>query len=265
VRPADAVLAAHSAMALARHAPKSGARVLDSGCGSGETTLDLGRLVGSKGSVVGVDACAASIELARARARAARAANVTFVTGDAQNVTLETEPFDVAFARIGTAFFDDAEVALRMLRGSLRRGGRLLNLAWRALNANPWAALPREIALRRRLRPRQDRPSCLPRPFSMADHGSARSILECAGYVDVVVTIIDSPIALGTDLDEAIASLLDLGRAGEGEIVGETGEVERASVDARVADLRAVLAPYVTPRGVVMGSSSWCITATNPS
>ena len=44
-----------------------GARVLDVGCGPGFYCLELSEIVGSSGSVVGVDSSSAMLELARAR------------------------------------------------------------------------------------------------------------------------------------------------------------------------------------------------------
>jgi tRNA A58 N-methylase Trm61 len=133
----------HGALALARHAPRSGARVLDVGCARGETTLDLARLVGAKGSVVGIDACESRLAIARREARTVDARNVSFIRGDAIALQLGVGP------------------AAELLQGA--------------------------------------------------------------------------------------------------------GPAATAARGAIVADLRAALEPFVTARGVVMGSSAWCITAANPS
>ena len=49
-------LGLHGARALERHSPAQGARVLDVGCGFGDTTLEIARRVGASGEAVGVDA-----------------------------------------------------------------------------------------------------------------------------------------------------------------------------------------------------------------
>src|SRR5690606_8700394 len=45
----------HGEMALRRHPPAPGTRVLDIGCGYGDTTLRIAELVGPSGEAVGVD------------------------------------------------------------------------------------------------------------------------------------------------------------------------------------------------------------------
>ena len=252
--------APHSAFALAKHGPKTGDRVLDIGCGFGETTIDLGRLVGPKGSAIGFDCCDGFLDIARADAKAAKAENVSFVLADVQSHEFDGS-FDYAFARFGTMFFQAPKGALRNIRRSLKPGGRLVNITWRPLVTNTWMALPKEIALRH-LPPPGDGPSCGPGPFSMSDPEVVTAILEGAGFTNVALEAVDSPVVVGRDVEEAIAFQLELGPAGE--IVREAGELGKQKRDVLVADLRAALAPFVTPRGVVMDSSSWTITATNP-
>ena len=62
-------LAAHSNAALDRHAYPAGARVLDVGCGFGDSTRLIARRVGPRGEAVGVD-CAENFVNAPARRRA---------------------------------------------------------------------------------------------------------------------------------------------------------------------------------------------------
>ena len=60
---------ANSAQYLAPHLV-DGCRVLDVGCGPGTITAEMADLVGSSGSVTGMDASAEVVELARPRTRA---------------------------------------------------------------------------------------------------------------------------------------------------------------------------------------------------
>ena len=202
------------ALALAKHAPRSGARVLDVGCGRGETTLDLARLVGPKGSVVGLDTCETLVEIARREARTVDARNVTFVRGDADAFRVEeSESFDLFFTRFGTTSLGGPESALRNMRRALKPGGRLLNVAWRATALNPWVAVAAEIVLRHvppvpRTQAVDARQSGL---FSLADPDATRALLERAGYVAVTFEAIDAPVVVGTNVDEAIALQLDVG------------------------------------------------------
>jgi ubiquinone/menaquinone biosynthesis C-methylase UbiE len=96
--------------------------VLDIGCGFGDTTQRLARLVGPDGSALGVDVAPRFIETAQAEAAQAAVDNVRFMVGDVQAIELE-ERFDYAFSRFGTMFFASPVAALRNVRVALTPGG----------------------------------------------------------------------------------------------------------------------------------------------
>jgi SAM-dependent methyltransferase len=86
-------LSGHSDEALARHPPPKGARVLDVGCGFGDSTLRIATAVGeSEGRAVGVDCAPNFIETARETAKAAAIENASFFVGDAQWDDLKDRP-----------------------------------------------------------------------------------------------------------------------------------------------------------------------------
>jgi len=254
-------LGAHSALALARHTPAPGARVLDVGCGFGETSLELARLVGPRGRVLGVDCCEPFLATARADAAAAGLANVAFRVCDAQTEAFDEPlpPFDLIFGRFGTMFFGNPVAAMANLRRATRPGGRLLMLVWRRVQDNDWAYLPKTIARRHLPPPAEEAPSCGPGPFSMADVDTVRDILAAARWADVALERLDTEMTVGSSVAEAVAFQLSLGPAGE--IVreaGPLGEQKRAAIEA---DLAAALAPRLGARGVTLPASSWCVTA----
>ncbi len=251
--------AQHSDQALARHAPEKGARVLDVGCGFGETSIQLARLAG--GRTVGIDCCQGMLDVAAADARAARVENVSFVCTDAQTHRFD-ESFDYVFARFGTMFFSAPKAAMRNLRAAARPGAKLVSIVWRERADNPWLEETRAIALRHLPPPPEDGKTCGPGPFSMASPEVVKAIHEGAGWSDVALERVDANILVGRTIEEAIDFALELGPAGE--IVREAKERGIDRRDDVAAELRAALAPLLTPAGVVMASSSWCITATNP-
>ena len=75
---------AHSRGPLERAGLQPGMRALDIGCGFGETTLQLARLVAPGGSAVGTDCVPKMLEIGRADALRAGLANVSFEEADAQ-------------------------------------------------------------------------------------------------------------------------------------------------------------------------------------
>jgi len=78
-------LALHSAKVFPTLTVRKGDRVVDAGCGFGDTAIALARIVGSSGSVLGVDCCDAFLDVGRAEASAAGIANLTFVKDDVQS------------------------------------------------------------------------------------------------------------------------------------------------------------------------------------
>src|SRR5688572_20448095 len=112
-------LGIHGDRAMAKLAPKPGSSVVDIGCGFGDTTQALGKLVGSSGRAVGVDAAENFIAAAR---REAEQSHVTFEVADVE-ASVPGGPYDYAFSRMGTMFFNQPVFALRNIRKALRPGG----------------------------------------------------------------------------------------------------------------------------------------------
>src|SRR5690242_13764802 len=77
-------LGAHGEQALRLYPPRLGERVLDVGCGFGDTTQRLAALVGPDGRAVGVDAAARFIDTARREATEGHVANARFEVADVQ-------------------------------------------------------------------------------------------------------------------------------------------------------------------------------------
>lgn len=98
-----------------------GDRVLDIGCGPGFYCLELSEIVGSSGSVVGVDSSPAMLQLARARC--AGRANVGVLEGEATALPVESATFDGAVCVQVLEYVADADAALGELHRALRPGG----------------------------------------------------------------------------------------------------------------------------------------------
>lgn len=78
-----------------------GQSALDVGCGAGDVSFRLAKLVGPTGLVIGIDTNPAAIEVARERAVQSRLGNITFVRAslfDASTV-LEMSGFDIVACR----------------------------------------------------------------------------------------------------------------------------------------------------------------------
>jgi ubiquinone/menaquinone biosynthesis C-methylase UbiE len=107
---------------LRRAGLRTGMQVLDLGCGIGDVSLLVGRMVGPSGAVLGLDRAASSIETARRRAVAVGAANVRFEEAELKSFDT-TRTFDAVVGRFVLLFLADPAELLRRLRHCVRPGG----------------------------------------------------------------------------------------------------------------------------------------------
>lgn len=240
---------------------KPGERVLDVGCGFGDTAIQLARRVGPQGAVSGIDCCRAFLEFGRKDAAAAGLSNVTFMEGDAQSHAFEPV-HDFVFSRFGTMFFENPVAGLRNMRAALKPGGLMTMIVWRSLDDNPWVGLPRQVVLKYLPQPGTDARDCGPGPFSMADQETVAAMLKSAGYVDPAFKRVDAPVLVGATAKDSIDFQLALGPAGEVfREAGELAEQRRVEIEAALSE---AISAYETDKGIAMASSSWVITAANP-
>jgi SAM-dependent methyltransferase len=255
-------LGSHGDEALRHVPPQPGERVLDIGCGFGDTTQQIAELVGPQGSVLGIDAAERFIETAREEAAAAGAENVRFVVGDVQATRFE-ERFDYAFSRFGTMFFANPVVALRNVRAALNPGGRLCMVVWRRKLENAWLHRAEQVVEQFVTEPEEsDEPTCGPGPFSMADADTTSDVLLYAGFEQIALRRCDIEIAVGDDLDEAVEFVMALGPAGEViRLAGAEAERIRPQI---AAALREALTEYVQDGRVIAPASTWIVSAHAP-
>jgi SAM-dependent methyltransferase len=254
-------LGQHGEEGLRRVPPQPGWRVLDIGCGFGDTTQRIAGLVGPDGEAVGVDASARFIESARGEAERDGVANARFLVADVQTDPLG-EGYDMAFSRMGTMFFISPVAALRNVRSSLVEGAPLCMVVWRRREDNAWTYKAQQIVEGIVSRPEDyDEPTCGPGPFSMAGADTVSDQLLYAGFREIALRRNDVPIVVGRDVEEALDLVMSLGPAGE--ILRLQGE-RAAHLHGPIREaLREGMAEYVTDGGeVVAPSSTWIVTAT---
>jgi len=258
-------LAGHSDELLKRNPYPQGAKVLDIGCGFGDSTIRIARAVGPRGAAFGVDCAEKFVRAALREAHDAGVPNAHFFRADVQSDDLRG-PYDYAFARFGTMFFTMPGVALRNIRAALRPGGVLTQIVWRKREENPWLH-DAELKVREIVpvvsHEDTNQVHCGPGPFSMAGPDMVSSMLKSAGLSGIAFERFDTDICIGRDLDDAIEFATALGPAGEIiRLAGAEGERLRPVV---VAALRQTLARYVRGDGVWAPSSTWFVTARRPA
>ena len=256
-------LAVHGEEALRLFPPPPGARVIDIGCGFGDTTQRIAGLVGPSGEAVGVDAGTRFIDTARRETASLGVENARFEVSDVQADDLGG-PYDMAFSRFGTMFFASPVAALRNVRGAMRPGARLVMVVWRRREDNEWLYRAQTIVEGIVQRPDEyDEPTCGPGPFSMAGADTTSDILVHAGFAEIELRRCDLPILVGRSVEEAIELVMALGPAGE--ILRLWGD-RMAHLHGEVHDaLTEGLGDYVTDEGVVAPASTWIVSAVNPA
>jgi SAM-dependent methyltransferase len=255
-------LGAHGEAALAAYPPKPGDRVLDIGCGFGDTTQRLADLVG-EGGAVGVDVAEPFIELARREAADSGAANVSFRVADVQVGELGSG-FDYVFSRMGIMFFANPVQALANIRSAMRPGARLVAAVWRRKLDNDWVHRAELVVDQYLEHPEEtEEPTCGPGPFSMANADTVTEQLKIAGFEQIALRRCDIPIMVGNDLDQAVEMTLAIGPAAEVlRLWGDRVDEIRPKITREV---REALAEFEGPGGVVAPASTWLICATAPA
>ena len=233
----------------------SGDRLLDVGCGCGETTIELARRTGDGGPVLGIDLSAPMLDRARARTAKAGLTNVEFRQADAQTDAL-ADGLDGLYSRFGVMFFDDPPAAFANLAGSLRPGGRLAFVCWQGLEVNPWMSVPVRAA-ERHLGPVELPKNDVQGPFGLADPDRTRALLQGAGLADVGVEPLELDLALpGGDVGGVAAVMLAL-LPTRHAVRGATAEARALARDA----VEAALGEYGADGGVRVPAAAWVVTA----
>jgi SAM-dependent methyltransferase len=240
--------------ALARLALVNGEKVLDVGCGCGDTLLAIAERVGPTGHVTGIDLSERMLERAGERVPGA-----TLIAGDASEHAFRDAPFDAIYSRFGVMFFADAALAFRRLRGLSSDAGRIAFVCWRAIADNPWASVP--FAAVRAALPEvalgpQDRADG-PGPFSLADADATSRLLRDAGFHAIDVLPFDCEVELSNSgLDDAVRFTLTASRAAH--LLTNASESERARAALFVKE---ALSSYQHGERVALAGAAWTVLA----
>ena len=237
-------------------APAPGERILDIGCGCGQTTLELAARVGSSGAVVGADISRPMLEVAGQRPLPAGTTRPQFRQIDAQSGDLGQAEFDAVFSRFGVMFFSDPAGAFGNIRAAMKPGGRLAFVCWRPFQDNLWMREPMDAA-RPFLPPQPPMDPTAPGPFAFADADRVRSILKAAGFGSIAIEPFDARVG-GADVEQTLQLTFNVGPLG-------AALREQPDLADKVGDaIRDVLAGYETPEGVLMPAAVWIVQARNP-
>jgi SAM-dependent methyltransferase len=247
----DASLARYHGRLLGAATIGAGDRVLDVGCGTGQTTRDAARLA-TTGSALGVDLSSQMLGVARSLAADEGVTNARFEQVDAQIHVFEDPAYDVAISRTGAMFFSDHAAAFANIGRALRPGGRLALLVWQELARNEWV-----VEFFTALSAGRDLPAPppgAPGPFSLGDPDRVHRLLTGAGFSAPHLDSLSEPMYFGADTEDAFRFVLgQLGWMLEG--------LDHESRARASANLRASIDAHATADGVAYDSATWLVTA----
>ena len=224
---------------------RAGSRVLDVAAGAGEQTLVAARRAGARGRVLATDISPTILSYALEAARRAGLANVETKELDGERHDLLPEgSFDAAISRVGLIYFPDQQKALRGIRHALRDGGKFAAVVYSTPDRNKFFSIPVGIIRRRATLP----PPLpwQPGPFSLGAEGVLAKTLEQAGFRDVEVRRVESPVRLPT-----AAECVRFERESFGalhQMMSSLGEAERADT---WREIEVALSEFETRDGFV--------------
>lgn len=232
-----------------------GERVLDIGCGGGETSLDLARAVSPGGTVLGVDISRTLLRQVAEPRVAGLGLDIRFQVADAQTCDFGGERFDAVFSRFGVMFFSDPTAAFANIRKALKRGGRLAFVCWRPPSENPHMTASSK-AIEHLLPPLPPSDPLAPGPFAFADPERVRRILADAGFGEIAIRPHDGQ-GEGWNLEDRIAIAERMGPLAA--VLRENPDLRPQVLDALAADLRRQMGADGKVR---MNAAVWIVTAT---
>ncbi|MDP8901827.1 MAG: class I SAM-dependent methyltransferase [Actinomycetota bacterium] len=222
-----------------------GSSVLDIAAGAGGQTLKAARRAGPGGRVVATDISPTILTYAAQQAAEEGLTNVETAEVDGEQLgDLAHGSFDAAISRLGLIYLPDQVGALRGIRQALRSGGRVSAVVYSTPDRNGFFSMPVSVIRRRAGLPAPG--PGLPGPFSLGAPGTLEKALASAGFRDVAVEAVDSPLRLSS-AEECLRFEQESFGALHQMLAGVPQE-EREGVWAEVED---GLRQYETPSGFV--------------
>jgi len=246
----DPLLAPISAALVQAAAVQAGMRVVDVGCGCGDTSLAL---AATGAAVWGIDI--SEPMLAVAKSRAAGVKNLAFAQTDAATQTF-TPDHDLLFSRFGVMFFADPVAAFSNLRTALKPQGRLHFACWQPPRLNPWMAIAGKAVQPFLTEPGGEADPRAPGPFAFADPDYVRGILAESGFTDIRFEPLAPTLHLADTLEDGVRFLQEVG-----PLSRVIGELDAQAREQALAAARAALAGHLTDTGLDLGAACWLVSA----
>jgi len=183
-------------------------RVLDIGCGGGQTSFKASQLVGYSGQVLGADISETLLSLARSKF--SNTSNLDFSLCDAQNHEFQSNEFDKIISRFGVMFFEDPVEAFRNIYRSLKVNGSLNFVCWSDMIENEFFTEGADIITNHtqiNLPPLTREPG----PFAFREKSYIEEILSLSGFKNIKIDKVKTTILTKDSAEQAAEILMNIG------------------------------------------------------
>ena len=187
---------------------KADDKVLDIGCGAGETSFRASQLVGHSGHVTGADISETLLSFAKSKFSAI--SNLDFNLCDAQNHQFEQGRFDKVISRFGVMFFENPVEAFKNICLSLKENGSLNFVCWSHMTENEFFTEGADIITKytqKHLLPVTRDPG----PFAFCDKGYVEEILSLSGLRNIKIDTVNTFITTNDSVDADAEILMNIG------------------------------------------------------
>ena len=186
-------------------------KVLDIGCGGGQTTFEVSEMVGENGYVLGADISKILLDLAKSKYASTK--NLEFKYCDVQNYKFRENSFNKVISRFGVMFFENPVEAFKNIYNSLQEGGSLNFVCWTNVMENEFFTVATNIIIRHL---NKDFPEITrsPGPLAFSEEKYINEILSNSGFKNIKVEKVYSLITTNDSPEKNGELLLSIGLGG---------------------------------------------------
>jgi SAM-dependent methyltransferase len=220
----------------------AGSRVLDVAAGAGGQSIAAARRVGPAGQILATDISPTILRYAAKTAADAGLSTIETLELDGEHLEVDEAGYDAVISRVGLIYFPNQQAALAGMRRALRPGGRVSAVVYSTADRNGFFAVPVGI-IRRRAQLPPPAPA-QPGPFSLGAPGVAEAAFAQAGFRDVSVDAVPSPVRMVSAADCARFERESFGALHQ--MLAGLAEPDR---EAAWAEIGQALAQFEGPKG----------------
>ena len=183
-------------------------KVLDIGCGGGDTTFRVSKLLTDGGHVVGADISKTLLD--HANSKFSDIGTMTFVHCDAQNYSFDENYFDKVISRFGVMFFESPSEAFKNIYVSMQTNGSLNFVCWTNMMENEFIVEGMDIITKHtgKVLPEVTKD---PGPFAFSDPKYINEVLKSAGFKNINIDKVYTSISTKDSAEQDAELLMGIG------------------------------------------------------